>query len=347
MRRLHILACLLIIGASSLDVAAVAGDPTLPTFAPLLPQVMARAWVVNPKIGYLVRELKPDIYMITDGGYQSLFVTTGKGVVLFDAPPSFAQHIVQAVRSVTREPIIMLVYSHCHVDHIGGAGLILRENPGIKIVAEAGVARFLREMRDPARPVPTSVFKDREILVVGSMVAQLRVGYWHSPPGDLFIYFPKQRVLMAVDAMSAGSVPFMGLDLTQNMNEYFKVFDQILAYPFDVLVPGHHSNPSTHADVELVKAYVMDVYQTTKRINESNHSALVAAATRKYGKENTYAIARVLIHSEVNQCATEIERRWMTKLDDVDVWAPSQCRTALVYFEWDVGPTGHIPISAD
>jgi hypothetical protein len=28
----------------------------------------------------------------------------------------------------------------------------------------------------------------------------------------------------------------------------------------------------------------------------------------------------------------------MTKLDNVDVWAESHCRTALVYFEWDVGP---------
>jgi glyoxylase-like metal-dependent hydrolase (beta-lactamase superfamily II) len=346
MKRLYVLVSLLVIGASSSHVAALASQPSLPEFAPLLPQVKARAWPVDPKIGYLVRELKPDIYMITDGGYQSLFVTTGKGVVLFDAPPSFARHIVQAVRGVTQEPIIMLVYSHCHVDHIGGAGLILQENPGIRIVAEAGVARFLRAQRDHARPIPANVFKDHETLVVGSMVAKLKVGYWHSSPGDLFIYFPQKRVLMAVDAMSSGSVPFMGFDLTQNMDEYLKVFDQILAYRFDVLVAGHHSNPSTRADVRLVGTYVMDVYQTIKRVEESNHGALIAAAARKYGRENTYAIARVLIDNEVNQCAAEIERRWMTKLDDVDVWAPSQCRTALVYFEWDVGSTGHGPVSA-
>jgi hypothetical protein len=30
--------------------------------------------------------------------------------------------------------------------------------------------------------------------------------------------------------------------------------------------------------------------------------------------------------------------RWVTKLDNVDVWIRSQCRTALVYYEWDVGP---------
>jgi hypothetical protein len=49
--------------------------------------------------------------------------------------------------------------------------------------------------------------------------------------------------------MSAGSVPFMGLDLTVNMHRYLKVFDQMLAYDFDLLVPGHHSHPSTRDDV--------------------------------------------------------------------------------------------------
>ena len=68
-----------------------------------------------------LKELKPDIYMITNGAYESVFVTTGRGVVLFDAPPSFAQHIVQAVAETTSEPIVQLVYSHIHVDYIGGA----------------------------------------------------------------------------------------------------------------------------------------------------------------------------------------------------------------------------------
>jgi glyoxylase-like metal-dependent hydrolase (beta-lactamase superfamily II) len=316
---------------------AIAQDIQLPDYAPLLPQAKARAWVVDPQKGYLVRQIRPDVFMITDGGYQSLFVTTGKGVVLFDAPPSFAQHIVQAVTEVTKEPIAKLIYSHVHVDHIGGAGLVLKQRPNIEIAAEEGVARFLREQNDPSRPVPAHVFKDHEMLRYGSMTAELKVGYWHSPPGDLFIYLPEKKVLMAVDTMSSGSVPFMGLDLTMNMDAYLKVFDQLLAYDFDVLVPGHHSNPSTRDDVKLVEDYVMDIYNTVKRIHESDHKPLIARAVEKYGKDNSYAIARVLIDSEIEQCAQEAKNRWMAKLDNVDVWAASQCRTALVYFEWDVG----------
>jgi glyoxylase-like metal-dependent hydrolase (beta-lactamase superfamily II) len=123
----------------------------LPDYAPLLPHVRARTWTVEPQKGYLVREVKPNVFLITDGGYQALFATTGEGVVLIDAPASFARHIVQAVTDVTKEPIAKLVYSHNHVDHIAGAGLIRQQNPAMEIVAEEGVARFLGEQKDPNR----------------------------------------------------------------------------------------------------------------------------------------------------------------------------------------------------
>jgi glyoxylase-like metal-dependent hydrolase (beta-lactamase superfamily II) len=338
MLRLKLVIALRAVMSFSMMTTAVAQDGALPNYVPLLPQAKARAWAVDPQTGYVVRELKPNVYLITNGGYQALFITTGSGVTLFDAPPSFASHIDQAVADVTSERIVRLVYSHMHVDHIGGAGLLLRQNPNMEIVAEDGVARFLREQNDPSRPEPTNVFKDHEKLTAGLIVVELKVGYWHSPPGDLFIYLPSRKVLMAVDTMSSGSVPFTGFDLTMNTDAYLKVFDQLLAYDFDILVPGHHSNPSTRDDVRLVKEYVMDIYGTIKRVHELDHRALMARAVQKYGRENSYPTARVLMDKEVDQCAEEIKDRWVSKLDNVDVWAQSQCRTALVYFEWDVGP---------
>jgi len=312
-------------------------DDRLPDFVPLLPHVKACEWHVDPQKGYTVREIKPRIFVVTDGGYQALFVATGAGVVLFDAPPSCGAHIMQAVADVTAEPVVKLVYSHGHVDHISGAGIILQQNPAIEIIAEEGVARFLLDQNDPHRPMPTRVFTKHERLTFGSMIADLRVGHWHSPPGDLFIHLPEEKVLMAVDTMSSGSVPFMGLDLTMNMHAYLKVFDQMLSYDFDFLVPGHHSNPSTRDDVRLVGEYVCDVYETIKRIHDGDHTSLRSRAAQKYGRDNSYAIARTIIDAEVAEAAKEVKDRWVTKLVGVDIWAESHCRTALVYFEWDVG----------
>jgi glyoxylase-like metal-dependent hydrolase (beta-lactamase superfamily II) len=311
---------------------------TLPDYVPLLPQVKAKAPSIDPNKGYFVAELKPGVFMVTEGAYESVFVTTGKGVVLFDAPPSFAQHLGEAVKEKTSEPIVELVYSHIHVDHIGGAGLILKQNPNIEIVAEEGTAELLREMQDPHRPVPTRTFKEHETLKLGSLHAEMKLGHWHSPEGDLLISFPDRRVVIAIDAFSAGASPFMDLDLTMNMHEYLKLFDQLEKMDFDVIVPGHHSTPATREDLQIAQSYVMDVYKTATRVLGEDHQALKARAIEKYGKENGWAVASVLINSEVNQCAEQIKNRWIAKLEGVDIWAASHCKTALVYAEWDVGP---------
>ena len=176
--------------------------PALPDFKPVPPAIKARILPVDPQKGYLVKELKPSVYLITDGGYQSMFVTTGKGVILLDAPPSYGTKIVRAVSEVTSEPIVELVYSHSHLDHISGAADVLKAIPNVKIMAENGVAEFLREKRDPRRPIPTATFKDHLRLTLGSATIELRHGHWHSNEGDLYIYLPSKKVLMAIDRKS-------------------------------------------------------------------------------------------------------------------------------------------------
>lgn len=310
----------------------------LPDYVPLLPQVKAKAPVIDPIKGYLVKQLKPDVYMITDGAYESAFVTTGKGVVLFDAPPSFAKHIVEAVAEITSEPIVELVYSHMHVDHIGGAGLVLKQVPKLEILGEQGTADFLSETQDPHRPVPTRAFKDHYTLKIGSLTADMKVGHWHSPEGDLLIYISDKKVVIAIDAFSSGATPFMNLDLTMNMHEYLKFFDQLRAMDFDVMVPGHHGTAANKEDLAIAKNYVADVYDTITRILGEDHQTLKTQAVQKYGPENSWAIASVVINDEINQCANEIKGRWINRLEGVDIWAASHCHTALVYAEWDVGP---------
>lgn len=308
----------------------------LPNYVPVLPEVRARALAVDPQKGYLVKQVKPGVFVITEGLYQSAFVTTGKGVILFDAPPSLAAHIIKAVAEVTSEPVVQLVYSHVHVDHIGGADLILKQFPKLQIVAEEGTAVILREKRDPRRPLPTRTFKDNQTLKLGSMTVELKLGHWHSPEGDLFIYLPGKKFLMAIDTLAAGSVPFMDFDLTMNMHDYLKVFDQLLAYDFDVLVPGHLTYLADRQDVQVTKDYVMDVYKTVKRIHDgTDQMAVMSQAAQKYSWDNKFAIFRTLLDGMVDQCVREIQGRWIDKLVGVDVFVASHCSTALVYARWD------------
>lgn len=308
----------------------------LPNYVPVLPHIKARALAVDQQKGYLVKQVKPDVYVITDGIYQSVFVTTGKGVILFDAPESFARHIVKAVADVTREPIVQLVYSHAHLDHIAGASLLIQQVPKLTIVAEAGTAAFLREKQDPRRPLPTSTFKTQHTLKLGTMTVELRKGQWHSPEGDLLIYLPGRKFLMAIDTLAAGHVPFMDFDLSTNMHAYLKVFDQLLAYDFDVLVPGHLTYLADRQDVQMSRDYALDVYKTVKRIHDgTDQMQVMSQAAQKYSWDNKFAIFRTLLDGVVAQCAAEVQGRWIDKLAGVDVFGASHCRAALIYARWD------------
>jgi glyoxylase-like metal-dependent hydrolase (beta-lactamase superfamily II) len=324
------------IGFAAAGFAQEQGKKHAEKYAPVLPEVKTRALPVDPKKGYLVRKVKPGVFVIADGIYQSAFVTTGQGVILFDAPPSFAQHIQQAVADVTKEPIRQIVYSHAHLDHIAGTELLLKKIPNLEIIAERGVSDFLKEKKDPRRPVPTTTFVGKQTLTVGSAKIELKRGNWHSNEGDLFIYIPDKKFLMAVDTMAAGYVPFMGFDLTTNFHNYLKVFDELLAYDFDVLVPGHLTSLATREDVLQSKAYTLDVYQTVKRIHGgTDQMKEMAAAAEKYTWDNKFALFRTLLDDITDKSYEEIRGRWIKKLAAVDVWGRSHCRTALIYVRWD------------
>ncbi len=72
---------------------------------------------------YDVQEIKDGMYVVSAGGYNVMFLTTGEGVIVVDAPPSMGDRIFKAISEVTDEPIKYLIYSHAHRDHIGAAHL--------------------------------------------------------------------------------------------------------------------------------------------------------------------------------------------------------------------------------
>jgi len=73
--------------------------------------------------GYLVEEIRDELYWVTDGAYNTMFLTTGQGVIVVDAPPSIGENYLNAIAEVTDESITHVIYSHTHNDHIGSASI--------------------------------------------------------------------------------------------------------------------------------------------------------------------------------------------------------------------------------
>ena len=321
--------------ALCLPAVARSSDEDLTRYVPILPSVKAQFFDVDPKLGYAVKSMGGGVYVISDNMWQSAFFVTDDGVIVFDAPESFGKAIPSAIARVTNKPIKYLVYSHAHKDHIGGSAAF-KDIKDLKIVAVDGVAALLKEQKDPNRLIPNLVFTDRKTITLGGRTVELTRHFYHSVEGDLFIYVPSAKFMMAVDCVTPGYAPFQGFDITANFGEYMKVFDELMAYDFDTFTGGHLTATGSKKDIEITKEFTMDVYQTVKRIhNNLDQNAVAAQAAQIVGPDNKFLLFKVVLDRVTSDSVKELQPRWINRLAGVDVWMESHVRTAILYVRWD------------
>jgi glyoxylase-like metal-dependent hydrolase (beta-lactamase superfamily II) len=120
----------------------------------------------------LAEELRDQLYWVTDGAYNTMFLVTDERVVAIDPLPSFGQKYLQAIAEVTDKPIKYLIYSHAHIDHIGAAGLFPRN---ITIIAQDETARELQNAKSVAKKCYNGT-----ISPYSNFFQELHVGVWQS-----------------------------------------------------------------------------------------------------------------------------------------------------------------------
>lgn len=340
------LAVLLLVSATSLAQSAprpetsaqgpALASRSLADHVPVLPSTLAKAWAVDPEKGVASRDVGGGVHVITDGVWQSAFVVTQAGVIVIDAPETYADKIRPEIAAVTSQPVTTLIYTHTHKDHIGGSAAFA-DIEGLEIVALSGVAEFLAEKADPHRLVPTRTFDEELVLDRGGVRIELRGANYHSDEGDAIVYIPHARFLMAVDTLAPGYCPFMGFDITSNFHEYLHVFDTLLDYDFDVFVGGHLTHPGTRSDVELSREFTLDVYETVKRVHgETDLMGVFAETAGKVGSwDNKFLLFQRFLDVVTERATAELESRWIDRLAGIDVFTKDHVRTALLYVRWD------------
>jgi glyoxylase-like metal-dependent hydrolase (beta-lactamase superfamily II) len=279
----------------------------------------AQGPAVDPAKGYRLQDFGSGLYMITDNQIQSMFLVYDRGVVVMDAPQSYAAHIRQAIAEVSDKSITHLIYSHSHADHIGGAKT-LGDIP--TIISHEETLRLLKRDADPNRPLPGVTFKDKYTLHVGEQVLELS---YHGPghsPGNIFIYAPKQRVLMVIDTVFPGWMPWRRFAVSQDVFDAFARVEDVRKMDWDTVVGGHVTRVGTHADVELQAEFYRDIKQ----------AAATALAATKIGetlnpldKGNPWAVYDNYIDRVAAQCVNTLTPKWSTKLAGYDVFIWDQC----------------------
>lgn len=226
-------------------------------------------------VGMILQQVAPHCYYVQgqsgtaveNEGFISNagVVVTDAGVVVIDAlgSPSLAQLLMQQIRTITDKPVVKVIVTHYHADHV--LGLQVFKEQGAEIIAPNGAEKYLNSplaeerleerrlslepwVNDQTRLVwPDRYVEEALELEVGGTRFQLAVvGDAHSD-ADMTVYVENERVLYSGDVIFEGRVPFLG---SSNTRLWLDALKKMENSDLTALVPGH--GPHQGAPVEAI-----------------------------------------------------------------------------------------------
>ncbi|HXX82944.1 MAG TPA: MBL fold metallo-hydrolase [Casimicrobiaceae bacterium] len=280
--------------------------------------------VASGEKGYVLHEIRDRLYWLSDGAYNTMFVVSSDGVIAVDPLPTLGGNYLKAIAEVTDKPVTRVIYSHEHTDHIGAAYLFPK---AATIIAQKETAQLLATRNDPRRPLPTVTFDDSYTLTVGDQTLVLDYKGVNHEAGNIFIYAPKQRVLMLVDVVYPGYMPYPNLGIAVDVPGYLKAHRDALSYDFDTLVAGHVDRLGTRKDVELSLAFATDLQRTAGQLLAATP---FPAYMSEHAAENKWFAHDAYEKELVDRCYAALLPKWQTQLGGAQMALKSQCWSMIV-----------------
>jgi glyoxylase-like metal-dependent hydrolase (beta-lactamase superfamily II) len=304
----------------------------LPDYAPVPRSALGPA--LNER-GFYVGRVERNLYWITDGVYQSAFLTTRDGVVLLDAPPTIGGNIQRAINQIAAEngvsnKVTHLVYSHHHADHAGASSLF---DKSVTRIGHEETRRLLLRDNDAARPAPEETFGDRRTLEIGGERIDLAwLGSNHSPD-NIYIHLPRHDTLMLIDIVNVGWAPFAVANLSEDIPGFIEAPAKALTYPWKHFIGGHLGKLGTRDDVTLHQQYMADIVDNVKR------AISTVDPTRyfqKYG-ENAWAGVKGYLDEVTETAAAPVVAKYTGILAAADVYTANTAFWVMESIRLDLG----------
>jgi glyoxylase-like metal-dependent hydrolase (beta-lactamase superfamily II) len=211
----------------------------------------------GPKAGQTVekiRELKPNLYMITGGGANTLIRITPEGLILVDTKNPGDENynrVMEEIRSVSNQPVKYVFNTHHHPDHVGNNQKFI--DAGATVIAlealKTDMASDARTKDIPGRPTQTFA-KDYVLKFGGAVVEAHSYGRGHTGD-DTMVYFPDLKVVMVSDQMT-DATPIVDFANGGSAVEWTQILDGVLKLDFDMAIPGR-GEPKTRAEVQAFR----------------------------------------------------------------------------------------------
>ena len=231
-----------------------------------LTQVSEHVWYTQGKAGMA----SDNDGFISNAGV----VVTSKGVVIFDAlgSPALSAMLLDKVRAITDQPVVKIVASHYHADHIYGLQTFKAAYPNAAIIGPQGALEYLDSdaaasrleerrvsldpwVNDDTRLIAPDIINDGVMrFKVSDVTFTLNyVGNAHSD-GDQTMLVEPDRVLFSGDVIFEGRIPFVG---NADTRHWLATLDNLHTHGLKALIPGHGRYSDKPADtIKLTRKYL-------------------------------------------------------------------------------------------
>jgi len=304
----------------------------LPDYAPI-PQASKGA-ALNEQ-GYYVGRVERNLYWITDGVYQSAFLTTSDGVVVLDAPPTIGNNIQRAIDEIASangvsNKVEYLIYSHHHADHVGAASLF---DKNVTRIGHEETRNLLLRDNDPARQPNEETFQDNRTLEIGGERLDLA---WHGAnhsPDNILIHLPDHDTMMLIDIVNPGWAPFYHANLSDDIQGYIEAPANALAYSWKHFIGGHNGRLGTRDDITVHQNYMADIVESSQNaINSVDPTRYFV----KYG-ENTWAAVSHYLEEIADVAAAPVIEKYKGVLAAADMCTPNTAFWVMQSIRLDLG----------
>lgn len=231
----------------------------------------------GPKAGATVekiRLLKPNLYMITGGGANTLIRVTPEGLIVVDTKnpgDDNYNRVMEEIKSVSNLPVKYVLNTQHHPDHVGTNQKFI--DAGATVIALEALKTYMasdpRTKDIPGRPTQTFA-KDYVLKFGGAEVDAHFYARGHTGD-DTMVYFPDLKVVMVSDQITDGT-PIVDFANGGSAVGWTQILDGVLKLDFEMAIPGR-GEPKSRADVEAYRTKFATVISRAS-------DAIKAGATR-------------------------------------------------------------------
>jgi glyoxylase-like metal-dependent hydrolase (beta-lactamase superfamily II) len=231
-----------------------------------------------------VHKLRGNVSALEGSGGNVAVLTGPDGKVLIDAGITASRpRIMEALASLSGDPIRHLINTHWHFDHADGnewlhgegAAILAHENTRKHLAMAQRVEDWdFNFPQSPSGAIPTEVFSSEKTLKLNRSTLALK----HYPPAhtdsDISVTFGEADILHTGDTYWNGVYPFIDYSTGGNIDGTIRAADANLSATTDttIVIPGHGPPVSNKSQLKEFRDMLVAIRESVAALKKQGRS---------------------------------------------------------------------------